>query len=112
MSGGYNEISEIIQMLLKANPHTVTNLHTYLKLLTENTTLTNSTIRGHRKDIPHITSHIGLGFNDIILKTNITSSVKPDHFRTNLILVLDTQTVVYGGSLNYKYNLTPQVFPP
>jgi hypothetical protein len=107
----YIELLEIIQALLKANPSAVTNLHTHLTLLNENTILTNSAIQGHKNSIPHMTSHIKLGFNDIILKTNTTSSVKLDHFSTNLILVLDTQSVVYGGSLNYKYNLLPQSFP-
>jgi len=108
----YTELLEIIEMLLKANPHAVKNLHTYLTSLNDKTILTNSAIQGHEKSIPHMTSHIKLGFNDIILKTNTTSSVKLDHFLTNIILVLDKQTVVYGGSLNHEYNLIPQDLPP
>jgi predicted nucleotidyltransferase len=112
LSAAYIEILKSIQLLLDANPLVVENLHTYLTLLNKNITLTNSIIQSHKKSIPHMTSHIKLGFNDIKLKTSTTSSVNLDRFLTNTILVLDKQTVMYGGSLNYKYNLIPEDFPP
>jgi hypothetical protein len=90
----------------------------FLKALMEfhnETYLTNSTVRGHVLNFPHITTYIEVkqvGSDIVILKNNVTTSNILNDFLNYILIDLRHNSRVYGGSVNYKHNLISQPFPP